>query len=134
LHLVFLVNPLVNGSLIPGDRIGRGSVHPRGAAAAWSAALLDDQHDRRGKGRQAEIREPHTQIEPISHLTILCFLAVQRALPPGGEKMRSMASSPARLRIWIVVFAAGLIAAIVMFLVYGRWQGRRLGRDVPDGL
>jgi lipopolysaccharide export system protein LptA len=45
-----------------------------------------------------------------------------------------MASAPARLRIWIVVFAAGLVAAIVMFLVYGRWQGRRLGRDVPDGL
>jgi lipopolysaccharide export system protein LptA len=45
-----------------------------------------------------------------------------------------MASTPARLRIWIVVFAVGLVAAIVMFLAYGRWQGRRLGRDVPDGL
>jgi lipopolysaccharide export system protein LptA len=45
-----------------------------------------------------------------------------------------MASTPARLRIWIVVFAAALVAVIVVFLAYGRWQGRRLGRDVPDGL
>jgi lipopolysaccharide export system protein LptA len=45
-----------------------------------------------------------------------------------------MALTPARLRTWILVVAVGLVAAIAAFLVYGRWQGRRLGRDVPDGL
>jgi lipopolysaccharide export system protein LptA len=42
--------------------------------------------------------------------------------------------TPARLRTWILAFAAGLIAVIVIFFVHGRWQGRRFGRDVPDGL
>ena len=42
--------------------------------------------------------------------------------------------TPARLRIWILVLAGGLVAAIAAFFVYGRWQGRRLGHDVPTGL
>jgi lipopolysaccharide export system protein LptA len=42
--------------------------------------------------------------------------------------------TPASLRTWIVVLAGVLVAAIVLFLGYGRWQGRRLGRDLPDGL
>jgi lipopolysaccharide export system protein LptA len=42
--------------------------------------------------------------------------------------------TPARLRIWILVLAGGLVAAIAAFFIYGRWQGRRLGHDVPTGL
>ena len=42
--------------------------------------------------------------------------------------------TPAKLRTWILVLGGTLIAAIAVFLVYGRWQGRRLGRDVPDSL
>jgi lipopolysaccharide export system protein LptA len=42
--------------------------------------------------------------------------------------------TPARLRIWILVLAGGLLAAIAAFFVYGRWQGRRLGHDLPAGL
>jgi lipopolysaccharide export system protein LptA len=42
--------------------------------------------------------------------------------------------TPARLRAWILVFAAALIAAIVTFFFYGRWQGRRFGHDAPGGL
>jgi lipopolysaccharide export system protein LptA len=42
--------------------------------------------------------------------------------------------TPARLRTWILVLAAALIAAIVIFFVHGRWQGRRFGHDAPDGL
>src|SRR5271155_4231795 len=38
------------------------------------------------------------------------------------------------LRNWILALGGVLVAAIVVFLLYGRWQGRRLGRDVPDGL
>ena len=42
--------------------------------------------------------------------------------------------TPARLRIWILILAGALIAAIAVFFVYGRWQGRRLGHDLPYGL
>jgi lipopolysaccharide export system protein LptA len=42
--------------------------------------------------------------------------------------------TPARLRAWIAVVAGVLVAAIAGFFVYGRWQGRRLGHDVPVGL
>jgi lipopolysaccharide export system protein LptA len=42
--------------------------------------------------------------------------------------------TPASLRTWIVALAGLLVVAIVLFLGYGRWQGRRLGRDLPDGL
>jgi lipopolysaccharide export system protein LptA len=38
------------------------------------------------------------------------------------------------LRIWILVLAGGLVAAIAVFFFYGRWQGRRFGHDLPDGL
>jgi lipopolysaccharide export system protein LptA len=38
------------------------------------------------------------------------------------------------LRTWILVLAGGLIAAIAIFFFYGRWQGRRFGHDLPDGL
>jgi lipopolysaccharide export system protein LptA len=39
-----------------------------------------------------------------------------------------------RLRTWILVLAGGLVAAIAIFFFYGRWQGRRFGHDLPDGL
>ena len=43
--------------------------------------------------------------------------------------------TPARLRIWILRSSRrGLVAAIAAFFVYGRWQGHRLGRDLPDGI
>ncbi len=42
--------------------------------------------------------------------------------------------TPARLRTWILALAAGLVAVIVTFFLYGRWQGRRFGHDVPGGL
>ena len=42
--------------------------------------------------------------------------------------------NPASLRNWIVVLAGALVAAIALFLAYGRWQGRRLGHDLPGGL
>jgi lipopolysaccharide export system protein LptA len=48
-----------------------------------------------------------------------------------GQKIRV---TPAGLRSWILVLAGGLVAAIAAFFVYGRWQGRRLGHDVPAGL
>jgi lipopolysaccharide export system protein LptA len=38
------------------------------------------------------------------------------------------------LRTWILVLAGALIAAIAVFFFYGRWQGRRFGHDIPDGL
>jgi lipopolysaccharide export system protein LptA len=40
----------------------------------------------------------------------------------------------ARLRLWILTLGGALVAAIALFLVYGRWQGRRLGHDLPYGL
>ncbi len=40
----------------------------------------------------------------------------------------------ASLRTWIAVIAGVLVAAIVGFFVYDRWQGRHLGHDVPVGL
>ncbi len=42
--------------------------------------------------------------------------------------------TPGRLRVWIGVLAGLLVAAIVGFLLYGRWQGRHLWRDLPNGL
>jgi lipopolysaccharide export system protein LptA len=42
--------------------------------------------------------------------------------------------TPSRLRTWILLLAGGLVAAIAIFFFYGRWQGRRFGHDVPDGL
>jgi lipopolysaccharide export system protein LptA len=48
-----------------------------------------------------------------------------------GQKIRV---TPAGLRTWILVLAGGLVAAIAAFFVYGRWQGRRLGHDVPGRL
>jgi lipopolysaccharide export system protein LptA len=45
-----------------------------------------------------------------------------------------MGLTPARLRIWIVAVAGLLVASIAGFAVYGRWQGRRLSRDLPRGL
>jgi lipopolysaccharide export system protein LptA len=42
--------------------------------------------------------------------------------------------TPAGLRIWILVLAGILVAAIAVFLGYGRWQNRRLGHDLPVGL
>ena len=45
-----------------------------------------------------------------------------------------MGVTPASLRTWILVLAGGLVAAIAVFLVYGRWQGRHLGHDLPGGL
>jgi lipopolysaccharide export system protein LptA len=51
-----------------------------------------------------------------------------------GEKIKTMGLTPAGLRTWIAVIAGLLVAAIAGFLVYGRWQGRRLGHDVPGVL
>jgi len=48
-----------------------------------------------------------------------------------GQELRV---TPARLRTGILVLAGGLVAAIAAFFFYGRWQGRRLGHDVPKGL
>ncbi len=48
--------------------------------------------------------------------------------------MKTMGLTPASLRTWIAVLAGVLVAAIAGFFVYGRWQGRRLGHDLPDGL
>jgi lipopolysaccharide export system protein LptA len=45
-----------------------------------------------------------------------------------------MALTPAKLRIWILILAGCLVAAIGGFFFYGRWQGRRLGHDRPGGL
>jgi lipopolysaccharide export system protein LptA len=42
--------------------------------------------------------------------------------------------TPARLRFWILILGGALVAAIAVFFVYGRWQGRRLGHDLPYGL
>jgi lipopolysaccharide export system protein LptA len=47
---------------------------------------------------------------------------------------REIRVTPAGLRRWILVLAGCLVAAIGLFLAYGRWQGRRLGHDVPSGL
>ena len=49
------------------------------------------------------------------------------ARPPTGM-------TPARLRFWIVFLGGALVAAIAVFFVYGRWQGRRLRHDLPYGL
>ena len=48
--------------------------------------------------------------------------------------MRTMGLTPANLRNWILVLAGVLVAAIAVFFVYGRWQGRHLGHDLPEGL
>ncbi len=45
-----------------------------------------------------------------------------------------MGLTPANLRNWILVLAGVLVAAIAVFFVYGRWQGRHLGHDLPEGL
>ena len=45
-----------------------------------------------------------------------------------------MGLTPSGLRTWIAVAAGLLVAAIAGFFVYDRWQGRRLGHDVPYGL
>jgi lipopolysaccharide export system protein LptA len=42
--------------------------------------------------------------------------------------------TPASLRTWIAAVAGLLVAAITGFFVYGRWQGRFLGHDIPAGL
>ena len=42
--------------------------------------------------------------------------------------------TPARLRFWILILGGALVAAIAVFFIYGRWQGRRLGHDLPYGL
>jgi len=45
-----------------------------------------------------------------------------------------MRITPAGLRSWILVLTGGLVAAVALFLAYGRWQVRRLGHDKLDGL
>jgi lipopolysaccharide export system protein LptA len=50
------------------------------------------------------------------------------------RRLKMMGLTPAGLRMWIAVVAGLLVAAIAGFFVYGRWQGRRLGHDVPYGL
>ena len=48
-----------------------------------------------------------------------------------GEKINTMGLTPARMRAWIAVIAGLLVAAIAGFFLYDRWQGHRLGHDVP---
>src|SRR6202453_412387 len=50
------------------------------------------------------------------------------------RRLKMMGLTPAGLRMWIAVVAGLLVAAITGFFVYGRWQGRFLGHDVPSGL
>ena len=50
------------------------------------------------------------------------------------RRLKMMGLTPAGLRKWIAVVAGLLVAAIAGFFVYGRWQGRRFGHDVPYGL
>jgi lipopolysaccharide export system protein LptA len=38
------------------------------------------------------------------------------------------------LRFWILILGGTLVAAILAFFAYGRWQGRRLSHDLPYGL
>jgi len=45
-----------------------------------------------------------------------------------------MGLTPAGLRAWIAVIAGLLVVAIAGFFLYDRWQGRRFGHDVPNGL
>ena len=45
-----------------------------------------------------------------------------------------MPVTTARARTWIALLAGLLIIVIAGFFLYGRWQGRRFGGDVPDGL
>ncbi len=47
---------------------------------------------------------------------------------------QEMRITPASLRSWILVLAAGLVAAVALFLAYGRWQLRRFGHDKLGGL
>ena len=42
--------------------------------------------------------------------------------------------TPTSLRRWILVASGVLVAAIAAFLLYGRWQARRHGVDLPDQL
>jgi lipopolysaccharide export system protein LptA len=50
------------------------------------------------------------------------------------EKTKMMGVTLASLRTWIAVIAGVLVAAIVGFFVYDKWQGRHLGHDRPYGL
>jgi len=45
-----------------------------------------------------------------------------------------MGLTPAKLRFWILIVGGCLLAVIAGFFLYGRWQGRRLGHDVPGSL
>ncbi len=45
-----------------------------------------------------------------------------------------MGVTPAHLRTWILILGGSLVAAVAFFLMYGRWQVRRLGRDLPGKL
>ncbi len=50
------------------------------------------------------------------------------------RRLKMMGLTPAGLRKWIAVVAGLLVAVITGTFLYGRWQGRRLGHDVPYGL
>jgi hypothetical protein len=71
IHFLFLVNSLVKGSLISGDGVSGGGMHPQGVL--YSGELLQHRDDRGREGRKAKIRKPQTQVQPISHHTILSF-------------------------------------------------------------
>jgi lipopolysaccharide export system protein LptA len=51
-----------------------------------------------------------------------------------GAVCQEMRITPASLRSWILVLTGVLVAAIALFLAYGRWQVRRLGHDKLAGL
>ncbi len=54
--------------------------------------------------------------------------------PLSSAVWQEMRITPASLRSWILLLTGGLVAAIALFLAYGRWQARRLGHDKLDGL
>ena len=52
----------------------------------------------------------------------------------GADPRPAIWVTPDRLRLWILILGGALVTAITVFFVYGRWQGRRLGHDLPYGL
>jgi lipopolysaccharide export system protein LptA len=54
--------------------------------------------------------------------------------PPPSAAWQEMRITPASLRSWVLLLAGVLVAAIALFLAYGRWQVRRFGHDKVAGL
>jgi lipopolysaccharide export system protein LptA len=54
--------------------------------------------------------------------------------PRPSAAWQEMRITPASLRSWVLLLGGGLLAAIVLFLAYGRWQVRRFRHDKLAGL